>query len=392
MVDGIALLLVHPLGRPQATQPLDAREGHDTLRAMTTWTPPRPRLADPHVLSEPSGDGGRVLRAAQPLEPYERSLGLLLRRWAAETPDRVFLAQREDGTGGAWRKVTWAQASARADAVAQALLDRGLGGDDAVMVLSDNSIDHALLMLGGLLAGVRVAPVSPAYSTLSTDLGKLRHVASLVRPRLVFADDEQRFARALAVPELARAEAVSSASFAGELLAGGASAAVDEALDALGPDDVAKILFTSGSTDVPKGVLTTHRMLCSNQQALAQVWPFCADTPPVLVDWLPWSHTFGGNHNFNLVLKRGGTMYIDEGKPGPGLIDATVRNLREVSPTISFNVPSGYGQLVPRLEEDAALRASFFARLQLVFYAAAGLPQDVWDRLEAVAVAERGEP
>src|SRR5919201_110459 len=194
---------------------------------------------------------------------------------------------------------------------------------------------------------------------MSHDYGKVRHVAGLVHPGLVYAGDGDAFAGVLA---------------------------------AVGPETLAKVLFTSGSTDLPKGVLNTHRMLCSNQQSLAQVWPFAERTPPVLVDWLPWHHTFGGNHNFNLVLKRGGTMYIDAGRPTPQLIGTTVCNLTEIPPTIYFNVPAGYGQLLPHLERDAALRASFFSRLELIFYAAAALPQDLWERLEAVSVRERGEP
>jgi feruloyl-CoA synthase len=342
-----------------------------------------PALAPPRITSRPSEDGGLILKSEMPLEPYEASLGVLLRRWAEEATDRTFLAER--GPDGEWVSVTWGEANARASAIAQALLDRGLGPDRMLMVLSGNSIDHALLTLGGFLAGVPVAPVSPAYSLMSADFGKVRHIADLVRPGLVFAQGEA-FEKVLRTVDFGGAEVVT------ELPSADPTGAVDDALARVGPDSIAKVLFTSGSTAMPKGVLNTHGMLCSNQQSLAQIWPFTESTPPVLVDWLPWNHTFGGNHNFNHVLKRGGTVYIDAGRPAPPLIPITVRNLTEIAPTIYFNVPAGYGALLPFLEKDAELRARFFERLELIFYAAAALPQDLWERLEAVAIAERGEP
>jgi feruloyl-CoA synthase len=353
-----------------------------------------PALAPPLITSRPTADGGRILGSEIPLEPYEASLGLMLRRWAVDAPDRTFLAERD--SGGGWRTLTFAEASRKADAVAQALLDRRLGVERPLMILSGNSLDHALLTLGGFVAGVPVVPVSPAYSLMSRDYGKVRHVAGLVRPGLVYAADGDAFAGVLAAVELGDAEVVvsagSGATAFSDLLDTEPTGAVEDALRAVGPETLAKVLFTSGSTDLPKGVLNTHRMLCSNQQSLAQVWPFTERTPPVLVDWLPWHHTFGGNHNFNLVLKRGGTMYIDAGRPTPQLIGTTVRNLTEIPPTIYFNVPAGYGQLLPHLERDPELRASFFSRLELIFYAAAALPQDLWERLEAVSALERGAP
>ena len=264
------------------------------------------------------------------------------------------------------------------------------------MLLSGNGIDHALLTLGGFLAGVPVVPVSPAYSLMSQDYGKVKHIAALIKPGLVYAADGGPFGGVLAAVDFGGAELVLSngngATRFSELLATRPAMDVDDALEQVGPDSVAKILFTSGSTAMPKGVINTHGMLSANQQSLAQIWPFTADTPPVLVDWLPWNHTFGGNHNFNLILKRGGTMYIDAGRPAPPLIPITVRNLTEVAPTIYFNVPAGYGALLPFLERDEALRANFFERLDLIFYAAAALPQDLWTRLENVAREARGEP
>src|ERR1700754_3134633 len=354
----------------------------------------QPRLAPPRIISEDLPDGSRVLRSATALEPYEASLGVLLRRWAQERPDQVFLAER-DGDGE-WVKLTWGEANRKATSVAQALLDRNLGPERPLMILSGNAIDHALMTLGGFLAGVPVVPVSPAYSLMSQDYGKVKHIAALVKPGLVYAADAGPFGGVLAAVDFGGAELVLSsgdgATRFSDLTATAPSMAVEDALESVGPDSVAKVLFTSGSTAMPKGVINTHGMLCANQQSLAQIWPFTKDAPPVLVDWLPWNHTFGGNHNFNLILKRGGTLYIDAGRPAPPLMPITVRNLTEIAPTIYFNVPAGYGALLPFLERDAELRARFFERLDLIFYAAAALPQDLWTRLEAVSLLARGEP
>src|SRR3954447_8061306 len=352
----------------------------------------QPKLAPPRITAE-DAPGGVILRSGMPLEPYEPSLGVLLRRWAREVPDRVFLAER---AGDEWVELTWGEANRQAGSVAQALLDRGLGPERPLMILSGNSLDHALLTLGGFLAGVPVVPVSPAYSLMSQDFGKVKHIAALVKPGLVYAADAGPFAGVLSAVDFGGAEIVLSegtgATAFRELVDTPATREVDDALAAVGPDSLAKVLFTSGSTALPKGVLNTHGMLLANQQSLAQIWPFTEDTPPVLVDWLPWNHTFGGNHNFNLILKRGGTLYIDAGRPAPPLIPITVKNLTEIAPTIYFNVPAGYGALLPFLEHDADLRARFFERLELIFYAAAALPQDLWPRLENVAREERGEP
>src|SRR3954469_22689622 len=358
-------------------------------------TKTQPALAPPRIVSRPSADGGVVLRSEMALEPHEDSLGLLLRRWAREAPDRTFLAERP-GLDGDWVTLSWGEADRRATAVAQALLNRRLGPERPLLILSGNSIDHALLTLGAFLAGVPVVPVSPAYSLMSRDYGKVKHIAALVKPGLIYAADGGAVGSVLASVDFGGAEIVLSAGDGatpfGQLVSTEPTGAVEDALAAVGPGSVAKVLFTSGTTDMPKGVINTHGMLSSNQQSLAQLWPFTEATPPVLVDWLPWNHTFGGNHNFNHVLKRGGTIYIDAGRPAPQLMGITVRNLTEIASTVYFNVPAGYGALLPFLERDAALRARFFERLELIFYAAAALPQDLWTRLEAVAARERGEP
>ena len=340
----------------------------------------RLRFAPPRVEIERRPDGSAVLRSPQPLQPYARSVGEWLVRWAREAPERPFLAERvADG----WRRITYREALDAVRRIGEALLQRGLDASKPVALLSENSIDYGLLALGAMHVGVPIAPISAAYSLMSKDHAKLKAIFGLIEPALVFAAEPEKYAAALAA---VRCEPTPIA----ELLQSPATERVDAAFARVGPDTVAKILFTSGSTGMPKGVINTQRMMCSNQQAYAQIWPFLEDRPPVLCEWLPWNHTFGSNSTFNMVLRNGGTFHIDGGKPAPGLIETTVRNLREVSPTLYLNVPRGFDLLLPYLESDAGLRRNFFRDLDLIFYAGAALPQNLWERIEKLAVAERG--
>jgi feruloyl-CoA synthase len=320
-----------------------------------------------------------------------------LELWARDTPDRIFLAQRDER--GEWRSITYRQALERVRSLAQALLHRGLGADRTVAILSGNSIEHALLALACMYVGVPYAPISPAYSLQAREFTALRHVFDLLKPSLVFVADGDAYARALrSVPSSDVELVVSSAApewrpataFA-DIEQTPVTTAVDAARARLGADTIAKILFTSGSTGRPKGVINTQRMLCANQQMIRSVLTFLQDEPPIVCDWLPWNHTAGGNHNFGLVLYNGGTMYIDEGRPTPELIGATVRNLRDVAVTAHFGVPRSYEALLPHLRADAELRRRFFGNLRLLLYAAASLSQHVFDEIRAMALETCGE-
>jgi feruloyl-CoA synthase len=340
-------------------------------------------------------DGAIVLESPHPLGAVERHVVDRLRHWASVAPDRVFLAERDPAR--AWRRVTYGEARALVDRLAQALLDRGLGPGRPLLILSENGVDHALLTLAAMAAGVPAAPASAAYSLLSGDLGKLRAIAKILAPGMIWASDADRYARAFAA--LADTGATLSASRGAKgaivpldaLLQRHPTDELEERFLAQTPDAIAKVLFTSGSTGEPKGVINTQRMICSSQAAIAAVWPFLREKPPIVLDWLPWSHTFGANHNFNMVLFHGGSLYIDDGKPAPDLVERTVENIREVSPTLYFNVPRGYDMLLPFLERDAGLRDAFFRELDVIFYAAASLPNPLWERLEALSLASREE-
>jgi feruloyl-CoA synthase len=352
---------------------------------------PTPLFAPPRVERRALPGGGWLLRSRDPLAPHAPRVTDSLWYWAAAAPDRPFL--RERGPDGAWRGATYAEAAEAVRRIAGAMLARGLGPSRPVAVLSGNSVRHAMVGLAAQAIGVPYAAVSVPYSLQSADLGKLRHILAKLRPALLFAEEAAPFARALAVPEAAGAEAVSAEGGGGTtpyaaLLAEAPTAALERAVAAVGPDAPVKLLFTSGSTGVPKGVKGTHRMMAANQQQMLQVWPFLADEPPVVLDWLPWSHVFGCSHNLNMALRFGGTLWIDEGRPMPGPpFDRTLANLREVSPTLRFDVPRGYALLLPALEADPDLCRRFFARLRLVFSAGAALPEALFLRLRALAAA-----
>jgi feruloyl-CoA synthase len=361
--------------------------------------PLRPvRLGPPDVLVERRPDGAILLRSPQALQPYPHKLTERLAYWALAAPERAFLAQR-DGDG-AWRTVSYAAAFAGVRAIAAALLERNVSAERPIAILSGNDIEHALIGLAAMHIGVPYAPISVPYSLVSQDFKKLKAIIEILTPGLVFAADGKAFSRAVAATVPADVEVAVTANPAGDrpttsfgqLANTPPTPAVEAAHAKVGPDTVAKILFTSGSTGQPKGVINTQRMLCANQSMMRGGLAFLGDDePPVLVDWLPWNHTYGGNHNFGLVLTCGGSLYIDEGKPMPGAIEATARNLRDVAPTIYFNVPKGFEMLLPYLSEDRALRESFFSRLKVMFYAGAGLSQHVHDALQELAVNTVGE-
>jgi feruloyl-CoA synthase len=353
-------------------------------------------FGNPAVTIDRRDDGTIYLRPKAKLSDYPVRLTDRLHHWAKAAPERVFMAER-DASGG-WRQITYAQLLTSTRRIASALLARGLSAEKPIVILSGNSVDHALLAFGALYAGIPFCPVSPAYSLVSRDYGKLGFLMKLLTPGLVFADDATKFADALLANVSHGTEiAASRGQVAGrdvtllsDLQATPEHQRLDAAHDAIGPDTIAKFLLTSGSTGNPKAVINTQRMICANQVMLRETLAFLMDEPPVIVDWLPWNHTFGGNHNIGLTLFNGGSMYLDEGKPMPGGIEETVRNLREISPTVYFNVPKGYESLLPYLREDSALRAKFFRRLHAMFFSGAALSPFVWNSLDKLAVQETG--
>jgi feruloyl-CoA synthase len=377
--------------QPNKSAPTDsaARAGSaHPLRAIS--------FGNPDVTVERRDDGTIYLRPKAQLGDYPVRITDRLHHWASTDPNRVFMAERNAARG--WRQITYAELLTSSRHIASALLARGLSAEKPIVILSGNSIDHALIAFGALYAGIPFCPVSPAYSLVSKDYGKLGYLMKLLTPGLVFADDAAKFSDALAANVPGGIEIAASygavvgrdVTLLADLLATPVHSNLDAVHDAIGPDTIAKFLLTSGSTGNPKAVINTQRMICANQVMLRETLAFLKDEPPVIVDWLPWNHTFGGNHNIGLTLYNGGSMYLDEGKPMPGGIEETVRNLREISPTVYFNVPKGYESLLPYLRDDKALRAKFFGRLHAMFFSGAALSPFIWNSLDELAIAETG--
>ncbi len=368
------------------------------MNASSATTDNKP-FAEPRISMEERHDGSILLSSEIPLgDDYARCVGEWLEHWASRDPERVWLAQRD--ADDHWEPITYGEAHRRVMAIATWLLTQDLSSERPVVILSDNSIEHALLMLAAMHIGVPSCSISPGNSLMSKDHAKLKGNIELLRPGVIYADPIEKFHPALeAIADLHDGTLVagsSSAPLAGTVPFADIETRSDEnavmaAFAAITPETIGKFLFTSGSVNTPKAVPNTQRMMCSNQKAKELVWPMLAEEPPVLLDWLPWSHTFGGNHNFNLILRWGGTLYLDDGKPTPALIEKTARNLREISPTLYFSVPRAYDMLVPLLREDASLREVFFRRLKLVFYAAAALPHHLWTALEEMARETTGQ-
>ena len=346
--------------------------------------------------------GTHYLSAEQALQDYPSRITDRLQHWAQTVPDRTFMACREklaDGRTGDWRHITYAQAWGSAQRIAQSLIDRQLSAERPVVILSENDLEHALLALGCLVAGVPFVPASPSYSLISQDYDKLRHVLKTVTPGLVFAADAARYGKAILAAVSPDTEVVlTNGSLEGrastpfqDLQSTVVTGQVDKAMQATGPDTIVKFLFTSGSTKLPKAVINTQRMWCANQQQMAQSMPVLATQPLVLVDWLPWNHTFGGNHNFGMVVYHGGTLYIDDGKPTPALMAETLRNLREIAPTVYFNVPTGFEAIANAMKTDDTLRKNLLSRVKMFFYAGAALAQPIWDSLFESQEGEVGE-
>ncbi|MDO9295352.1 feruloyl-CoA synthase [Bradyrhizobium sp.] len=355
-------------------------------------------FAAPAITVDRRADGSIIVKSTVALQAAARCVGDWLEHWARQTPAKVFLGERAK-VDAPWTTVTYSDALRQVRSAASWILAQGLSAQRPLVILSDNSVDHALFALAAMHAGVPAAAISPAYSLMSRDFDKLKSMVGLLDPGAIYVSGTKPFAAALAaIKPLHTAVIVTGETDGGDAVpfrqvaATSESAAVAKAFAAVGPDTIAKFLFTSGSTGIPKAVINTQRMLTSSQQAKAQTWAFLenADDDLVILDWLPWSHTFGANHNFNLVLRNGGTLYVDGGKPAPGLFATSLANLRSVMPTVYFNVPRGFDMLISALREDDELRRRFFGEVKFAFYAGAALPQNMWDAMEELSIKTVG--
>lgn len=339
-------------------------------------------------------NGDILLSSGYEMGPVENTTGEWLKRWAAKTPSQVFLAER---SGEGWREENYQSSLEKVIAIASALLAKGLNSDKPIIILSGNGVDHGLLSLAAQFVGIPVVPVAEQYSLIPEAHDRLRHVLNLTKPAMAYVVDSGVYKKALDLPEMSGVEIIASRVEGGNaisfdtLLSGSSAQGVEDAHAALTSDSVAKILLTSGSTSMSKGVITTHGMLCANQTQVADLLPFLKERSPSIVDWLPWNHVFGGSHNFNLMLANGGSLYIDEGKPVKGLFDRTLANMSMICGSLVFNVPLGFSMMLDALKKDKALRTRFFADLDMVFYSGASLPQDIWSALAEMGMQTQGK-
>jgi feruloyl-CoA synthase len=357
----------------------------------------RKLFATPAIVADRRPDGSILLKSTTPLHDSARCIGDWLEHWARQAPDRIFLADRASADAP-WSTVTYNEALKQVRGAAAWILAQGLSAERPLVILSDNSVEHALFALAAQHVGVPSAAISPAYSLMSKDFDKLKSMIALLGPGAIYVSAVNPFAAALAAIKPLHTATIVSGNADDDAIAFRSVAAtpetpdVEKAFAAITPDTIAKFLFTSGSTGTPKAVINTQRMLTSSQQAKAQTWTFLEDIGDelVILDWLPWSHTFGANHNFNLVLRNGGTLYVDGGKPAPGLFATSLANLRSVMPTVYFNVPRGFDMLIAALRGDDELRKKFFSEVKFAFYAGAALPQNLWDALEELSIETTG--